>query len=57
MPTFAYVGTPVCPGSAATKQGAQEGKGVYAVAKMVECTPNTALLPRIGCGPLKDMSV
>jgi hypothetical protein len=56
MPTFAYVGTPIRPGAVAAKQGAQEGKAVSAMAKMVESIPTTALLPRIGSGPLQDIS-
>mmetsp|Transcript_10427 Transcript_10427/g.13282 ORF Transcript_10427/g.13282 Transcript_10427/m.13282 type:complete len:157 (+) Transcript_10427:275-745(+) len=56
MPTLAYVGTPARDGALAVKQGGQKGKGAPAMAKMVERIPTTALLPRIGSGPLKDVS-
>ena len=56
MPTLAYVGTPARSGALAAKQGCQKGKGAPAMAKMVERIPTTALLPRIGSGPLKDVS-
>jgi len=59
MPTLTYVGTPARHGALAVKQGGQKGEGVSAMAKMVlevERIPTTALLPRIGSGPMKDIS-
>mmetsp|Transcript_24865 Transcript_24865/g.37676 ORF Transcript_24865/g.37676 Transcript_24865/m.37676 type:complete len:154 (-) Transcript_24865:31-492(-) len=53
MPTLAYVGTPARDGALAAKRGGQKDKGAPA---MVERIPTTALLPRIGSGPLKDVS-
>ena len=55
MPTLTYIGTPA---PLAVKYGGQKGEGVSAIAKMVEAEriPTTALLPRIGSGPLKDIS-
>eukprot|EP00984_Skeletonema_dohrnii_P027885 scaffold17596_cov104-Skeletonema_dohrnii-CCMP3373.AAC.2 len=53
MPTLAYVGTPARDGALAAKRGGQKDKGAPAI---VERIPTTALLPRIGSGPLKDVS-
>lgn len=55
MPTLTYIGTPARQGALAAKQGGQKDE-VPATTKMTEKIPATALLPRIGSGPLKDIS-
>ena len=58
MPTLTFIGTPAFHGALAVKHAGRKGEGVSAIAKMVEAEriPTTALLPRIGSGPLKDIS-
>jgi len=55
MPTLTYTGTPARHEARAAKRGGQKD-GVPATTKMAERIPTTALLPRIGSGPLKDIS-
>ncbi len=56
MPTLTYVGTPAHHGALAAKQGGQKDGGAQATTKMGKKIPATALLPRLGSGPLKDIS-
>lgn len=56
MPTLTYIGMPAHHGALAAKPGGQKDEGVPATAKMVEKIPTTALLPRLGSGPLRDIS-
>lgn len=56
MPTLTYIGTPAHHGALAAKQGGQKYEGASSTTKMGAKIPATALLPRLGSGPLKDIS-